>query len=245
MIAVLVALGLCALFAPPVIHRMGTRGFYLLALAPAGALIWVIVNWPRAHDPPRVETIRWVDSLDMNIVLRFDTLAAVMSVLILGVGSLVLCYCAHYFDSVRPRVAVFGGEMVAFAAAMFGLVVSDNMLVLYVFWELTTILSFMLVGFYAVRATSRRAATQALLVTTLGGLAMLVGIIMLGERTGSYLLSDCSPTRPHPAGTCRSRWSWCWWARSASRRSCRSTSGCPVRWPHPPRSAPTCMPRRW
>ncbi|HQV19642.1 MAG TPA: Na+/H+ antiporter subunit A, partial [Gordonia sp. (in: high G+C Gram-positive bacteria)] len=200
MIAVLVALGLCALFAPPVIHRMGTRGFYLLALAPAGALIWVIVNWPRAHDPPRVETIRWVDSLDMNIVLRFDTLAAVMSVLILGVGSLVLCYCAHYFDSVRPRVAVFGGEMVAFAAAMFGLVVSDNMLVLYVFWELTTILSFMLVGFYAVRATSRRAATQALLVTTLGGLAMLVGIIMLGERTGSYLLSDLLADPPASSG---------------------------------------------
>ena len=196
----LVALGLCALFAPPVIHRMGTRGFYLLALAPAGALIWVIVNWPRAHDPPRVETIRWVDSLDMNIVLRFDTLAAVMSVLILGVGSLVLCYCAHYFDSVRPRVAVFGGEMVAFAAAMFGLVVSDNMLVLYVFWELTTILSFMLVGFYAVRATSRRAATQALLVTTLGGLAMLVGIIMLGERTGSYLLSDLLADPPASSG---------------------------------------------
>ena len=200
MIAVLVALGLCALLAPPVIHRMGTRGFYLLALAPACALIWVIVNWPRAHDPPRVETIRWVDSLDMNIVLRFDTLAAVMSVLILGVGSLVLCYCAHYFDSVRPRVAVFGGEMVAFAAAMFGLVVSDNMLVLYVFWELTTILSFMLVGFYAVRATSRRAATQALLVTTLGGLAMLVGIIMLGERTGSYLLSDLLADPPASSG---------------------------------------------
>ncbi len=186
----LVALGLCALFAPPVIHRVGIRGFYILALAPAGGLVWVIVNWPAAHDPPRVETLTWVESLDMSIVLRFDTLAAVMSVLILGVGALVLCYCAHYFDTPRPRVAVFGGEMVAFAAAMFGLVVSDNMLVLYVFWELTTILSFMLVGFYAVRATSRRAATQALLVTTAGGLAMLVGIIMLGERTGSYLLSD-------------------------------------------------------
>ncbi len=186
----LVALGLCALFAPPVIHRVGIRGFYILALAPAGGLVWVIVNWPATHDPPRVETLTWVESLDMSIVLRFDTLAAVMSVLILGVGALVLCYCAHYFDTPRPRVAVFGGEMVAFAAAMFGLVVSDNMLVLYVFWELTTILSFMLVGFYAVRATSRRAATQALLVTTAGGLAMLVGIIMLGERTGSYLLSD-------------------------------------------------------
>ena len=64
---------------------------------------------------------------------------------------------------------------------MFGLVVSDNMLVLYLFWELTTVLSFLLVGHYAERATSRRAATQALLVTTAGGLAMLVGIVILGE----------------------------------------------------------------
>ncbi|GAC70057.1 proton-conducting transporter transmembrane domain-containing protein, partial [Gordonia soli] len=190
MISVLAALALCALIAPAVIHWLGTRGFYVLALAPAGALVWVIANWPDPDRPPVVETVRWVPVLDMDIVTRFDTLAAILSVLILGVGALVLCYCAHYFDEVRPRVAVFGGEMIAFAAAMFGLVVSDNMLVLYVFWELTTVLSFMLVGFYAVRATSRRAATQALLVTTAGGLAMLVGIIMLGERSGSYLLSD-------------------------------------------------------
>ena len=98
---------------------------------------------------------------DMNIVLRFDTLAAVMSVLILGVGSLVLCYCAHYFDSVRPRAAVFGGEMVAFAAAMFGPSSATTCWSCTCSGELTTILSFMLVGFCAVRATSRRAATQA------------------------------------------------------------------------------------
>ncbi len=79
--------------------------------------------------------------------------------------------------------------MVAFAGAMFGLVTSDNMLVLYTFWELTTILSFLLVGHYAERASSRRAATQALLVTTAGGLAMLVGIIILGQLAGSYNLS--------------------------------------------------------
>ena len=175
--------------APGVIGWLGTRGFYVCALAPLGALIWLILNWPDAA-APETQTIRWVPGLQMDINLRLDTLAAIMSVLILGVGALVLCYCAHYFDDARPRVAVFGGEMIAFAAAMFGLVVSDNMLVLYVFWELTTVLSFMLVGFYRIRATSRRAATQALLVTTAGGLAMLVGIIMLGERTGSYLLSD-------------------------------------------------------
>ncbi|AZG46201.1 Na(+)/H(+) antiporter subunit A [Gordonia insulae] len=192
----LAALALCALLAPPVIRWLGTRGFYVLALAPAGALVWVIVNWPQDGQPPLVETVEWVPVLQMDIVTRFDTLSAIMSVLILGVGSLVLCYCAHYFDDARPRVAVFGGEMIAFAAAMFGLVVSDNMLVLYVFWELTTVLSFMLVGFYGVRATARRAATQALLVTTAGGLAMLVGIIMLGERAGSYLLSDILAAPP-------------------------------------------------
>ena len=80
--------------------------------------------------------------------------------------------------------------MVAFSGAMFGLVVSDNMLVLYVFWELTSVLSFLLVGHYAERATSRRAATQALMVTTAGGLAMLVGIIILGQCAGTYLLSE-------------------------------------------------------
>lgn len=192
----LAALALCALLAPPVIRWLGTRGFYVLALAPAGALIWVIVNWPQDGKPPLVETVEWVPVLQMDIVTRFDTLSAILSVLILGVGSLVLCYCAHYFDDARPRVAVFGGEMIAFAAAMFGLVVSDNMLVLYVFWELTTVLSFMLVGFYGVRATARRAATQALLVTTAGGLAMLVGIIMLGERSGTYLLSEIISNPP-------------------------------------------------
>src|SRR5689334_612742 len=73
---------------------------------------------------------------------------------------------------------------------MFCLVCSDNMLVLNVFWELTTVLSFLLVGHYAERATSRRAATQALLVTTFGGLAMLVGIVILGNRAGTFLISE-------------------------------------------------------
>ncbi|MEP9391808.1 Na+/H+ antiporter subunit A [Gordonia sp. VNK1] len=190
MLTVLIALALCALVAPAIVGKLGTKGFYVLGLAPLGGLVWVLTHWPDSDRAPQVETLHWVPTLHMDIVMRMDTLSAILSVLILGVGTLVLFYCAHYFDDARPRVAVFGGEMIAFAAAMFGLVTSDNMLVLYIFWELTTVLSFMLVGFYRIRATSRRSATQALLVTTLGGLAMLVGIIMLGERTGSYLLSD-------------------------------------------------------
>lgn len=190
MIAVLAALAITAVLAPAIITALGRRGFYLLALAPLGGLVWVVLNWPDDEHGVRTESFSWVPALQMNIDFRFDTLAAVMSVLVLGVGALVLCYCAEYFSEVRRRVAGFAAEMVAFAGAMFGLVISDNMLVLYIFWELTTVLSFLLVGFYAVRATSRRAATQALLVTTAGGLAMLVGIVMLGEKAGSYLLSD-------------------------------------------------------
>ena len=136
----------------------------------------------------------------MNIDLRFDTLAAIMSVLVLGVGALVLFYCADYFHHhdghTEKRLPSFAAELVAFSGAMFGLVISDNMLLLYVFWELTTVLSFLLVGHYAERATSRRAATQALLVTTSGGLAMLVGIVMLGKPSGTYLLSELIAAPP-------------------------------------------------
>ena len=185
----------------------------------------------------------------MDITLRFDALAAIMSVLVLGIGALVLFYCADYFHHhdghTEKRLPSFAAELVAFAGAMFGLVVSDNMLVLYVFWELTTVLSFLLVGHYAERATSRRAAIQALLVTTAGGLAMLVGIIVLGTISGTYLLSEliaAPPTGAGGIGRYRARFSLAHWR---SRRSFRCTSGCPVRWQRRPRSAPTCTPPRW
>src|ERR1041384_370712 len=136
----------------------------------------------------------------MDITLRFDALAAIMSVLVLGIGALVLFYCADYFHHhdgrTEKRLPSFAAELVAFSGAMFGLVASDNMLVLFVFGELPPVLSFLLVGHYAERATSRRAATQALLVTTFGGLAMLVGIVVLGNASGTYLLSELIASPP-------------------------------------------------
>ncbi len=85
----------------------------------------------------------------MDITLRFDSLAAIMSVLVLAIGALVLFYCAEYFHHhegrIEKRLPSFAAELVAFSGAMFGLVISDNMLVLYIFWETTTVLSFLLV----------------------------------------------------------------------------------------------------
>src|SRR5690349_8850188 len=192
MLAVLFAHAVATAVAPLLVVRWGRRAFYPLALVPLCSLVWVAGNWP---EPGRMAGVHigWLPELSMDITFRFDALAAIMSVLVLAVGALVLFYCAEYFHHhdghTERRLPSFAAELVAFAGAMFGLVISDNMLMLYLFWELTTVLSFLLVGHYAERATSRRAATQALLVTTAGGLAMLVGIIILGEVSGTYLLS--------------------------------------------------------
>jgi multicomponent Na+:H+ antiporter subunit A len=201
MLVILLAHAIAAAVAPVLVRRWGRLAFYPLALVPAASLIWVAPNWPRAGRPAAAVDIPWVPELSMNITLRFDTLSAVMSVLVLGIGALVLFYCAEYFHHrdghTENRLPSFAAELVAFSGAMFGLVVSDNMLLLYTFWELTTVLSFLLVGHYAERATSRRAAMQALLVTTAGGLAMLTGIVILGHHAGTYLLSELVLAPPH------------------------------------------------
>ncbi len=196
MLATLVALALAAMAAPACIRVLGRNGFLVLALVPLGCLGWLIAWASAATGDVTVwgsehrEHLSWAPGLGMDLDFRFDPLAGILCLLVLGVGAFVLVYCARYFTDDEPRLGVFAAEFVAFAFAMFGLVTSDNLLALYVFWELTSVLSFLLVGHYAERATSRRAATQALLVTTAGGLAMLVGIVILGESGGSYLLSE-------------------------------------------------------
>ncbi|WP_458319115.1 Na+/H+ antiporter subunit A [Mycolicibacterium brisbanense] len=204
MLAVLVAHAVATALAPLLVARWGRAAFYPLALVPLGSLVWVAMNWP-SHDRVPTLHIPWVPELSMDITLRFDSLSAIMSVLVLAIGALVLFYCGEYFHHhdgrIEKRLPSFAAELVAFSGAMFGLVVSDNMLVLYIFWETTTVLSFLLVGHYAERATSRRAATQALLVTTFGGLAMLVGIVVLGHLAGTYLLSELIASPPGGTAT--------------------------------------------
>jgi multicomponent Na+:H+ antiporter subunit A len=199
MLTILLAHAVATALAPLLVYRWGRNAFYPLALVPLGSLVWVVLNWPGAGQAKTAD-VQWVPELSMNITLRFDSLAAILSVLVLGIGALVLFYCGDYFHHrdgrMENRLPSFAAEMVAFSGTMFGLVVSDNMLVLYVFWELTSVLSFLLVGHYAERATSRRAATQALLVTTFGGLAMLVGIVVLGNIAGTYLLSELIAAPP-------------------------------------------------
>ena len=138
----------------------------------------------------------WIPELRVELAFRMDALAWVMSLLVLGVGALVLVYCARYFKDKDEYLGGFGAQLLAFAGAMFGLVTADDLLLMFIFWELTTVLSYLLIGYARTRLSARRSALQALMVTTAGGLAMLVGLIMLGFNAGTYRISTILEQAP-------------------------------------------------
>lgn len=134
-------------------------------------------------------TAQWIPRLQVELAFRVDGLSLLFGLLISGIGILVVTYSFGYFKTHKSH-ARLQWLLLAFMLAMLGLVSADNIILLFVFWELTTITSFLLVGFDHENAKARRAALQALLVTGGGGLALLIGLIMLGQASGSYLLSD-------------------------------------------------------
>jgi len=179
-----------ATVAPLIFRALGRNAFYVLAAVPAAAFVWLLFQYGPAYSAGGMEEILpWIPSLKLELAFRMDPLAWMMSLLILGVGSLVLVYCARYFKNQDPDLGGFGAQLLAFAGAMFGLVTSDDLLMLFIFWELTTILSYLLIGYARTRLAARRSALQALMVTTAGGLAMLVGLIILGQAAGTYRIS--------------------------------------------------------
>ncbi|WP_369255458.1 Na+/H+ antiporter subunit A [Geodermatophilus amargosae] len=179
------------LLAPALVRWWGRQAFLALALVPAAGFGWVVTRLgPVLAGEEQRETVPWIPVLDLAVALRLDALALAFAALVTGVGALVLVYCARYFSPGEEGTGRFAGCLTAFAGSMLGLVLADDMLLLYVFWELTTVFSFLLIGGSGRRLAARRAASQALILTTAGGLAMLVGLILIGQASGSYLLSE-------------------------------------------------------
>jgi multicomponent Na+:H+ antiporter subunit A len=131
----------------------------------------------------------WVPSLGVQSSFLVDGLSLTFALLISGIGVVVMLYSASYLAG-HPQRGRFSLYLTAFMFSMLGLVLSDNLLNLFVFWELTTITSYLLIGFSHDDDASRRSALQALLVTGAGGLAMLAGFILIGSEAGSYELSE-------------------------------------------------------
>ncbi len=199
MLFVLCAHFIVSLIAPILFSRWGRSVFYVLAAVPAVSFVWLIAQYPKVYSntlPSPSLNIAWIPALELDLSFRMDHLAWLMSLLVLGVGALVLAYCARYFKSNDAGLGGFGAQLLAFAGVMFGLVTADNLILLFVFWELTTILSYLLIGYARTRIAARRAALQALIVTTFGGLAMLVGLIMVGETAGTYSISGVLAMAP-------------------------------------------------
>jgi multicomponent Na+:H+ antiporter subunit A len=180
-----------AVCAPALVSWLGRRAFLVLAAAPASAAVYAL-SWTERVAGGETVTSRteWVPALNLAIDFRLDTLSWFLLLVVGGVGAIVLLYCSAYFSRDAQGLRRFAGVLTAFAGAMVGLVVADDLLLLYVFWELTTVFSYLLIGHYADRKSSRRAAMQAIIVTTAGGLAMLVGLVVLGVTSGTWRVSE-------------------------------------------------------
>lgn len=199
MVLVLVAFAIVALIVPALTPVLGRRVYYVAALAPAAAAVLTIAQTDRALHGSVVERHQWVPQLDLDVTLRMDALSWVLALVVSVVGALVLVYCASYFGRDEPGTGRFAGVLTAFAGSMYGLVIADDVIVLFVLWEATTVFSYLLIGHDADKRASRAAAMQALVVTTAGGLAMLAGLVMLSVAAGTTSLSGI--VADPPSGT--------------------------------------------
>ncbi|WP_040167840.1 Na+/H+ antiporter subunit A [Microbacterium gorillae] len=190
----------CAL--PLLVRRIGAKAFIVAALLPIAALVHAILQSGVVFAGGEVtEIYHWIPALEISLSMRMDVLGWLMTLVVSGVGALVLIYCAWYFEGKTEGLALFASVLLAFAGAMYGLVLTDDLVVLVMFWEITSILSYLLIGYYHNRSASRRAALQALLVTTLGGLVMFIGIVMLIIQSGTTVMSDMLANPPHGTPT--------------------------------------------
>ncbi len=138
---------------------------------------------------PLIKHYPWIPELGLNLDLRLDSLSLSFGLLISGIGMLVFLFAHQYMKTYdgKGRFSIF---LFIFSGSMLGLVFSENAVLLFVFWELTTVLSFLLISFFHEKAEARKAAFQSLFITGFGGLSLLAGIILLGAAVGTYSISD-------------------------------------------------------
>jgi multicomponent Na+:H+ antiporter subunit A len=189
--------------AAPWLHRWA-RGasHWLLALLPAGLFLYFVRFAVTAQFAAVREAVPWVPGLGVNLSFVLDGLSLLFALLITSLGTLVVLYAGGYLAGHRD-LGSFYCYLLLFMSSMLGLVLADNVIALFVFWELTSFTSYLLIGFDHQRVEARRFALQALLVTAGGGLALLAGLLLLSAVAGgslelSTILAAGQPVREHP-----------------------------------------------
>jgi multicomponent Na+:H+ antiporter subunit A len=176
----------------PAVARLatyGARAILLTTLPVALTAYFTYVWWLVATTGPFSVVTPWAPSLGLSLSFHFDGLSTLFALLITGIGTLIVPYASTYLAA-HPHAGRFYVSLFAFMGSMLGVVLSDNVLLLFVFWELTGFTSYLLIGFDNARPEARRAALQALLVTASGGLALLAAGILLTQVSGTTRISE-------------------------------------------------------
>ena len=176
----------------PWICRVSSRSAsgWVLAIIPAAATTQLLRLLPRVIDGQAIrESVPWISTLGIHFSFYLDGLSMLFGLMVSGIGTLIVIYGSAYLQDSR-HLGRFYSFILLFMGSMMGLVLSDNLVTLFIFWELTSISSYLLIGYKHESAASRRSALQALLLTGTGGLALLAGFILLGNLRGSYELSE-------------------------------------------------------
>ena len=171
--------------------RLGRNALWVAAVPMAATALWSLTLV--GSDEVIESGFAWVPGLDVSILLRIDALSALLSLLVAGVGALVCVYAVGYFSASAAGMGRFASTLTAFSGAMVGLVWADSVWTLFIFWELTSITSFLLVGFKNTDPVARTAARRALVITAAGGLALLAGFVLFVDAAGTAVLSEITP----------------------------------------------------
>ncbi|EMR01838.1 putative monovalent cation/H+ antiporter subunit A [Cesiribacter andamanensis] len=190
MVLALVA-GLAVACAAPLIHRLaGSRAYLLLMLLPLSIFGYLLSLLPTILAGQVLSSYYpWVPSLGIHLDIYLDGLSLLFALLISGFGALIIAYAAGYLKG-HPLLGRFYGYLIMFMVAMLGVVTAGNLFSLFVFWELTSLSSYLLIGFKHDTEDSRNSALQALLVTGGGGLALMGGFLLLSTAGGSLSLPE-------------------------------------------------------
>ncbi|WP_111766216.1 Na+/H+ antiporter subunit A [Nakamurella deserti] len=185
-----------AVAAVPLVRRFDRAALPALALLPAATCAAALTQLPAALDGGWAYRLDWVPALSLALDVRWDALSAIMTVVVTAIGAGVLVYSSRYFPADDDGLPRYTGLLLAFAGAMLGVVLADNLVLLVIAWELTGLLSYLLIGLRYRTLSTRRSAAQAFVVTSAGGLVMLVGAILLGVHAGTFRLSEIIAAPP-------------------------------------------------
>ncbi len=197
----MIIIGFLAAIAAPFIHKALPKfAGWLLTLVPLGIFIYLLpMISPISNGEVLLLSYKWFPSLDINLNFVVDGLSLTFALIVSGIGAIIVFYASGYLHG-HKKEGRFYGYLLFFMTSMLGVVLSDNILALFVFWELTSISSYLLIGFNHETERSRYAALQALLVTGGGGLAMMAGLILMGVVGGSFNISELLNQAPAIVG---------------------------------------------